>query len=117
MIILLNKKEKNDKSVNYVEDKEEILDFFTFDLSRKINKKDLKLEKKYYDIWNPDISSDFDENDNDENEFHIKSNNNINDENENKSINNNVNNKYLIKNKNINNSMGYIKYNIQKKVI
>ena len=112
---IVEKIEKNDESVNYVEDKEEILDFFTFDLSRKINKKDLKWEKKYYDIWNPDISSDFDENDNNENEFHFKSNNNINDENENKSINNNANNKYLNKNKNINNSMGYIKYNIPKK--
>ena len=111
---IVEKIEKNDESVNYAEDKEEILDFFTFDLSRKINKKDLKWEKKYYDIWNPDISSDFDENDNDE--FNIKfNNNNIKDEKENKSINNNINNKYLMKNKNINNSMGYIKYNIPKK--
>ena len=107
---IVEKIEKNDDSVNYAEDKEEILDFFTFDLSRKINKKDLKWENKYYDIWNPDISSDFDENDNDENEFNIKSNNNIN-----RSINNNINNKFLIKNKNINNSTGYINYNIPKK--
>jgi hypothetical protein len=53
--------EKNDENGNYVDDKEEI-DFFRFDLSRKISKKDLKLDNKFYDVWNPDISSDFDEN-------------------------------------------------------
>ena len=108
--------EKNDESVNYVDDKEEILDFFKFDLSRKINKKDLKWENKYYDIWNPDISSDFDENEeNCDNEFNVKNNNYINEENKNKSINININNKYVNKNKSINKSMGYIRYNIPKK--
>ena len=117
---IVEKIEKNDESVNYADDKEEILDFFKFDLSRKINRKDLKWENKYYNIWNPEISSDFDENDNDENEykFKIKNNNNINENNKNKSINININNKYLnkkSKNININKSMGYIKYNISKK--
>ena len=112
---IVEKIEKNDESVNYADDKEEILDFFKFDLSRKITKKDIKWENKYYNIWNPDISSDFDENDNDDIEYNIRSkNSNINDDNRNKSI-NIINNKYLIKNKNINKSMGFIKYNIAKK--
>ena len=116
---IVEKIEKNDESVNYADDKEEILDFFKFDLSRKITRKDLKWENKYYNIWDPDISSDFDENDNDENEYksQIKI-NKINEENKNKSINININNQYIIKkNKNIsiNKSMGYIKYNISKK--
>ena len=107
---VVEKIEKNDESVNYVDDKDEFMDFFKFDLSRKIAKKDINWEKTYYDIWNPDINSDFDDNDYDE-EYNNK---NINEENKNKSINMNINNKYLIKKKNINKSMGYIKYNISK---
>ena len=116
---IVEKIEKNDESVNYADDKEEILDFFKFDLSRKITKKDIKWENKFYDIWKPDISSDFDENDNNDNEYtiNIKNSNNIED-NKNKSINiSNLNNKNIINNKsiNINKSMGFIKYNISKK--
>ena len=33
---------KKDERVNYLDNKEEIQDFFKFDLRRKINKKDLK---------------------------------------------------------------------------
>ena len=115
---IVEKIEKNDESVNYVDDKEEILDFFKFDLSRKINKKDLKWDNKYYDIWNPDISSDFDSNEEIyDNELIIRNNNFISDETKNKSINMNVNvnNKYISKNKNVNKSVGYIRYNIPKK--
>jgi len=116
---IVEKIEKNDESVNYADDKEEILDFFKFDLSRKITKKDIKWENKFYDIWKPDISSDFDEDDNNDNEYtiNIKNSNNIED-NKNKSINiSNLNNKNIINNKtiNINKSMGFLKYNISKK--
>ena len=117
---IVEKIEKNEESVNLADDKEEILDFFKFDLSRKIARKDLKWENKYYDIWNPDISSDFEENDNDESELNSK-NNNISIESKNRSININICNKNLIKNKNINinkstnKSIGYIKYNMPKK--
>ena len=115
---IVEKIEKNDGSVSCVDDKEEILNFFKFDLSRKIAKKDIKWENKYYDIWNPDISSDFDENDLNENDYNYNIKDmNVNEDNKNKSINININYKYLIKNKNINKSMGYIKYNIPKKNI
>ena len=107
---VVEKIEKNDESVNYVDDKDYIMDFFRFDLSRKITKKDINWEKKYYDIWNPNISSDYDDNDYEED----LNTNNINEENKNKSININMDNKLLIKNKNINKSMGYIKYNVSK---
>ena len=113
---IVEKIEKNDESVNYVDDKEEILDFFKFDLSRKINKKDLKWENKYYDIWNPDINSDFDENEKIyDSELIFRNNNYINNETKNKSINMNVNDKYISNNKNVNKLVGYIKYNIPKK--
>ena len=39
---------KNEESVNYVDDKDLIIDFFKFDLSRKINNKDIKWENKIY---------------------------------------------------------------------
>ena len=107
---VVEKIEKNDESVNYMDDKDYIMDFFRFDLSRKITKKDINWEKIYYDIWNPNISSDYDDNDYEED----LNTNNINEENKNKSININMDNKLLIKNKNINKSMGYIKYNVSK---
>ena len=55
--------EKKEESLNDVDDKDEIIDFFKFDLVRKISKNDVKWDNKYYNIWNPDISSvsDFDE--------------------------------------------------------
>ena len=110
---IVEKIEKNEESVNYVDDKEVFLNFFKFDLSRKITKKDLKWENKYYNVWNPDISSDFDDNDIEENNLNIKANNLniINKENKEQ----NTNNQYLMPNKIINKSMGYIKYNIPKK--
>ena len=52
--------EKKEESLNDVDDKDEIIDFFKFDLVRKISKNDVKWDNKYYNIWNPDISSDSD---------------------------------------------------------
>ena len=114
---IVEKIEKNEESVNYVDDKDLIIDFFKFDLSRKINKKDIKWENKLYDIWNPDISSDYDENDiDDENDYYNI--NKISNDTKNKSINmniNNINNKGLVMNKNMSNkSMGFIKYHKNK---
>ena len=110
---IVEKIEKNEESVNYVDDKDLIIDFFKFDLSRKINKKDIKWENKIYNIYNPDISSDFDENDyDDENDYYNI--NKISNDTKNKSINmniNNINNKGIPINKNLSNkSMGFIKY-------
>ena len=39
---IVEKIEKKDERVIYLDNKEEIQDFFKFDLRRKINKKDLK---------------------------------------------------------------------------
>ena len=115
---IVEKIEKNEESVNYVDDKDLIIDFFKFDLSRKINNKDIKWENKIYNIWNPDISSDFDENDyDDENDYYNI--NKISNDTKNKSINMNINNinnnKCIPINKNLSNkSMGYIKYQKNK---
>jgi len=114
---IVEKIEKNEESVNYVDDKDLIIDFFKFDLSRKINKKDIIWENKIYNIWNPDINSDFDENDiDDENDYYNI--NKISNDTKNKSINmniNNINSKGIPINKNISNkSMGFIKYNKNK---
>ena len=114
---IVEKIEKNEESVNYVDDKDLIIDFFKFDLSRKINKKDIIWENKIYNIWNPDINSDFDENDiDDENDYYNI--NKISNDIKNKSINmniNNINSKGIPINKNISNkSMGFIKYNKNK---
>ena len=45
---IVEKIEKNEESVNYVDDKDLIIDFFKFDLSRKINKKDIKWDNEIY---------------------------------------------------------------------
>ena len=66
--------EKENENENYIEDKDEIIDFFNIDLARKISKNDIKWENNYYDIYNPEISSDFEENyDEDENFGILKS--------------------------------------------
>ena len=104
--------EKKDESMNYVEDKDEIMDFFKFDLSRKISKNDIVWEKKYYNIWNPEISSDFEEDceQKEKIDFDILM--------KNKNLNLNLNNdsKNYENNKNIlfNKSMGYNIYDIDK---
>jgi hypothetical protein len=68
LVSSVGKIEKNVESINEIDnDKEEIMDFFKFDLERKIKKEDINWENDYYDIWNPNIE------DNDlENEQHKK---------------------------------------------
>ena len=73
---IVEKIEKKDESANYAEDKDEIMDFFKFELVRKISKNDIKWENKYYDIYNPEIS--FDGNEEiiqDNNNYNLKFNN------------------------------------------
>ena len=56
LVSLMGKIEKNVESINEInDDKEEIMDFFTFDMERKIKKEDINWEQDYYDIWNPNI--------------------------------------------------------------
>lgn len=58
LMSIVEKIENKTESVNEIEDKEEIMDFFKFDLSRKIKKEDIVWENDYYDIWNPTFSDD-----------------------------------------------------------
>ena len=53
--------ENKDESANDIEDKDEIMDIFKYDLVRKISKNDIKWDNKIYDIYNPEISSDYEE--------------------------------------------------------
>ena len=114
--------EKNEESLNYVDDKDLIIDFFKFDLSRKISKKDIIWENKIYNIWNPEIDSDYDENEyTDDNDYNI---NKITNDTKNKSINMNINsinsisNKNLVINKSLSNkSMGFIQFHKNKKML
>ena len=119
MEYIVEKIEKNEESLNYVDDKDLIIDFFKFDLSRKISKKDIIWEKKIYNIWNPEIDSDYDENEyTDDNDYNI---NKITNDTKNKSINMNINsinsisNKNLVINKSLSNkSMGFIQFRKNK---
>ena len=119
MEYIVEKIEKNEESLNYVDDKDLIIDFFKFDLSRKISKKDIIWEKKIYNIWNPEIDSDYDENEyTDDNDYNI---NKITNDTKNKSINMNINsinsisNKNLVINKSLSNkSMGFIQFHKNK---
>ena len=61
----LEKIEKKDDRSNYAEEKDELIDIFKFDLKRKISKNDIEWDNKFYDIYNPDISSDSDYSEND----------------------------------------------------
>ena len=61
LVSAVEKIEKNIESVNEIEDKEEIMDFFDFDTERKIKRDDIIWDNIIYDIWNPDISNDDDE--------------------------------------------------------
>ncbi len=59
LVSLVGKIEKNVESINEIDDdKEEIMDFFKFDLERKIKKEDINWENNYFDIWNPNIEDD-----------------------------------------------------------
>ena len=62
--------ENNNENQNELEDKEEFMDLLELDeekeKEKKISKENISWDKKYYDIWNPDIS-DVEDNDNSEN--------------------------------------------------
>ena len=57
--------ENNIECTNEIDDKEEIMDFFDLDIKRKITKENIIWENNYYDIWNPVISDDDIEENND----------------------------------------------------
>ena len=57
--------ENNIECANEIDDKEEIMDFFDLDIKRKITKENIIWENNYYDIWNPVISDDDIEENND----------------------------------------------------
>ena len=99
--------EKKDDSANYIEENDEIIDFFKYDLVRKISKKDIIWENKNYDIYNPEISSDFDFEDDYENDnCELINNNNLNLKNENY-----INNSDVI----VKNSSEFDKYTLKNK--
>ena len=50
--------ENNIESGNELDDKDEIMNFFEFDMERKINRDNIVCENKFYDIWNPVISDE-----------------------------------------------------------
>ena len=51
----------NIEKTNEIDDKEEIIDIFGFDMEKKKSKENIIWENKYYDIWNPIISDIEDE--------------------------------------------------------
>ena len=55
--------ENNIESENVFDDKDEIVNIFGFDMERKVNKNSIIWDNKYYDIWNP-VISDEEENNN-----------------------------------------------------
>ena len=58
LVSVVEKIEKTIESVNEIDDKEEIMDFFKFDTERKIKKDDIIWDNNEYNIWNPNISDD-----------------------------------------------------------
>ena len=56
--------ENNQGGTNEIDDKEEIIDIFGFEMERKISREKIIWENEYYDIWNPIISDDEDNNNN-----------------------------------------------------
>ena len=96
--------EKKDESANDIEDIDEIMDCLKYDLKRKISKNYIKWEKKYYDIYNPEISSDYDCEDNYQSEqnYELIKNKNL-------KSSNFINNSYFI----LNNSSEFDRYNIK----
>lgn len=110
--------EKKEESLNDVDDKDEIIDFFKFDLVRKISKNDVNWDNKYYNIWNPDISSDSELNENldhdkIENKTYSNNKNNI----VSKSLGNNIFHYYTEKNSSIQNILEFNKnFSLEKSV-
>ena len=52
--------EKKEENNNCFEDKDELIDIIKFDL-KKISKNDIKWDNECYNIWEPEIESDFEE--------------------------------------------------------
>ena len=97
--------ENNIESGNELDDKDEIMNFFNFDMERKITRDNIVWENKYYDIWNPVIS---DEEENDNNEYDT----NINNKNISSSFKMDINNNCKLKNnKKVFNQFNNNKYN------
>ena len=96
---IMEKIEKNEESENDDEGGEEFLNFFGNESQnqeqKKMNKKNISFEDKFYDIWNPDITViDENENKDNNNNSHFNENKNknlINKNNLNDSINININ--------------------------
>ena len=63
LLRIVENTENNIESGNALDDKDEIVNFFGFDMERKINKDSIIWDNKYYDIWNP-VISDEEENNN-----------------------------------------------------
>ena len=53
--------EKKYENINCVEDKDDLMDIIKFDLIKKISKNEIEWDKECYNIWNPEIDSDFEE--------------------------------------------------------
>ena len=85
--------ENNIESGNELDDKDEIMNFFEFDMERKITRDKIVWENKFYDIWNPVIS---DEEENNSNEYGT----NINNKNNSSSFKVDINNNHKFKNNN-----------------
>ena len=97
--------ENNIESGNELDDKDEIMNFFDFDMERKITKDNIVWENKYYDIWNPVIS---DEEENVSKEYDT----NINNKNISSSFKIDINNNHKFKNnKKVFNQFNNNKYN------
>ena len=97
--------ENNIESGNELDDKDEIMNFFNFDMERKITRDNIVWENKYYDIWNPVIS---DEEENDNTEYDT----NINNKNISSSFKMDINNNCKLKNnKKVFNQFNNNKYN------
>ena len=58
--IIDKKKEKKEDNINCFEDKDELIDIIKFDI-KKISKNDIKWDNECYNIWEPKIESDFEE--------------------------------------------------------
>ena len=96
--------ENNIESGNELDDKDEIMNFFEFDMERKITRDNIAWGNKYYDIWNPvisdeeeSISNDYDTNiinKNNSSSFKFDNNNNQKFKNNKKVFNQFNNNKY-----------------------
>jgi hypothetical protein len=52
--------EKKEDNINCFEDKDELIDIIKFDI-KKISKNDIKWDNECYNIWEPNIESDFEE--------------------------------------------------------